>query len=807
MKKLLSVVLSLSMILSLFVCYIAVSAETVVANVASDNDGIVRIEAETGEKSGTATESTNANPSGGKAVGGIGGGSTVEQESYVLLKVNAPKAGRYVMTLAVNSADGATSGHNLSINGADPVTLSYPGSAAWIPVDVFVELEEGENTVKVSGIPGSGAWARLDYIELDFSKIIKRYEAEDGDVVGNNTYRADHNDASGGKFVAGLGGGSASEQNGSTTMTVNVPAAGVYTIKLRVKSIPEYLTEAGSGNNLTINGAAPITLAYPISETFIYHEVSVSLNAGDNAVKVSGIPGSAAWAQLDCIDVYVPVELYEEETTDIVERYEAEEGALDGANVSAEEAASGGYKVGGLGGSSSSEQIASVTMTVTVPKSGTYTIKLRVRVASQWAGAGSGHNLAINGGAPQTLSYTISDTFIYHSVQVELNGGENTVKVSGIPGSGAWGFLDCIDVYIPEEYFVSDFDALNAALDTYYAIYEDNEYCGEEARINFYAAYENADMVRCDENALPYQVDAAIEELVSAANALISNGKHVKSDEFTYDEYAHWYICANGCEVMLDYENHSGANGVCTVCPNVCEHNVTADDANCSSAAICTYCGTVVAEKNFENHTKPEEQWVNNQNGTHTIYYGCCDTYDETVGCEYGSDNVCDKCGYDRTTVINNALTNANNAFENIFKGGENEVVAVGPQDNMSDDYKVAKPAPVTGFTYAQFNLHFGENGEVFLRHHFIIEGDVTVTLNGEAVEFMNDGCPENVYYIDVAPEAGKYHIADTITVNGTTNIKVSLYSYIKIALESGTLNEKQETLLRALYDLNEAAK
>ncbi|MBQ8254170.1 MAG: hypothetical protein IJY94_01540, partial [Clostridia bacterium] len=63
-----------------------------------------------------------------------------------------------------------------------------------------------------------------------------------------------------------------------------------------------------------------------------------------------------------------------------------------------------------------------------------------------------------------------------------------------------------------------------------------------------------------------------------------------------------------------------------------------------------------------------------------------------------------------------------------------------------------------------------------------------------------------NTYYVDTYYEAGKYDEAKTITVNGDT-YNVSLYSYIKLALE-GTdvdLTDAEETLLRALYDLNEA--
>ena len=118
--------------------------------------------------------------------------------------------------------------------------------------------------------------------------------------------------------------------------------------------------------------------------------------------------------------------------------------------------------------------------------------------------------------------------------------------------------------------------------------------------------------------------------------------------------------------------------------------------------------------------------------------------------------------------------------------------------------YKVEKIEDVVGYEYVLFNIHFDENGKVFLRHHFIVTDSVTVTLNGEEVTLQHAG--GNIYYFDTEPEVGKYHVADKISVNGDV-YEVSLYSYIKVALDKGGLNEKQEKLVRALYDLNETAK
>ncbi|MBQ8254917.1 MAG: hypothetical protein IJY94_05375, partial [Clostridia bacterium] len=61
---------------------------------------------------------------------------------------------------------------------------------------------------------------------------------------------------------------------------------------------------------------------------------------------------------------------------------------------------------------------------------------------------------------------------------------------------------------------------------------------------------------------------------------------------------------------------------------------------------------------------------------------------------------------------------------------------------------------------------------------------------------------------VDTYYESGKYDEAKTITVNGDT-YEESLYSYIKLALENDVegLDEAEKTLLKALYDLNEAMR
>ena len=130
-------------------------------------------------------------------------------------------------------------------------------------------------------------------------------------------------------------------------------------------------------------------------------------------------------------------------------------------------------------------------------------------------------------------------------------------------------------------------------------------------------------------------------------------------------------------------------------------------------------------------------------------------------------------------------------------------IEAVGPAAGALDSFATTQTGTADGFTYVYFNVYFTADGKVVLRNHFYITGDVTVTLNGNEATLANDECPENVYYLDIVLEAGQYDVAQKIAA-GECEISVSLYSYIKVALEKG-VSDDQETILRALYDLNEA--
>ncbi|TDB69653.1 RICIN domain-containing protein [Micromonospora sp. KC721] len=90
-------------------------------------------------------------------------------DSHVTFTVNAPGAGTYPVNIYYANATGATSTHNLYVNGATtPMTVSYPVTGAWGSfsnsqvVTVQVPMKAGANTLKF--MKGATGYAELDRI-------------------------------------------------------------------------------------------------------------------------------------------------------------------------------------------------------------------------------------------------------------------------------------------------------------------------------------------------------------------------------------------------------------------------------------------------------------------------------------------------------------------------------------------------------------------------------------------------------------------------------------------------------------------
>ena len=267
----------------------------------------------------------------------------------------------------------------------------------------------------------------------------------------------------------------------------------------------------------------------------------------------------------------------------------------------------------------------------------------------------------------------------------------------------------------------------------------------------------------------------------------------------------HWTICANDCGAQLEAEDHTwGYDGKCTVCSYACKHEGEISTPNCIFPGVCSVCNSAVKPTDSNNHVLGDSEvaYYSNGNGTHKKVTVCCKAelaVDEK--CAFGTDNVCDKCGYE--SAIHSTVEDA---FDNACNGGNNDVNVTGPNDSLLDYVTKVTGTDVEGVEYAQFNIHHVD-GKVTLRHHFIITADsYAITLNGKAVTLTNVK-GTNIWYFDTTPVVGKYDTADKIAVNGTVTYEVSLYTYIRKALASDELNANQKNYLKALYDANEDAK
>ncbi len=310
----------------------------------------------------------------------------------------------------------------------------------------------------------------------------------------------------------------------------------------------------------------------------------------------------------------------------------------------------------------------------------------------------------------------------------------------------------------------------------------------------------------------------ALTSVVDPADGHVHDGKYapVNNDTHSFDRECcdyedavsdHDYV--EGYCATCDYTcKHVWKNGSCTECGVTCKH--TGGTPTCNTQATCETCGVKYGALDLNNHEDKNGTYTSLENGKHSFDRTCCDSSDiVNENCVYGNDNICDKCGYDRTVDI--LIDKTDSMLEDYFANegvlsGEYDVV--GPTTDMGS-HKVEKPDDDLGIEYAQFNLRI-ENGIIILRHHFLVDaeiGEYTVTVGEDKVTLIHD--KDNRYYFETTHEIGELDKPITITIEvGQNSVEydVSVYSYIAVALEKGD-NENVKTVLRALYDLNDAVK
>ncbi len=315
----------------------------------------------------------------------------------------------------------------------------------------------------------------------------------------------------------------------------------------------------------------------------------------------------------------------------------------------------------------------------------------------------------------------------------------------------------------------------------------------EDGNVEYWACY-------CGIN---YADANATTELLGAT--VIPGTGHDFTNTYGTNANQHWNVCANDCGAKLEAEDHTWADGKCSVCDYACKHEGEISTPNCMFPGICSVCNGAVKPVDKNEHVLGDAEiaYYSNGNGTHKVVTVCCkDELAADEKCAYGDDNVCDKCGYESASQ-----SNVEDAFENAVNGGNNDVTVTGPTTNLNEYITKVEGTDVEGVEYAQFNIHHLDDGTVKLRHHFIITADsYEIKVNGKAVTLTNvEGT--NIWYFDTTPVVGKYDVADDISVNGTVTYSVSLYTYIRKALASDELDANQKTYLKALYDANVVAK
>jgi GH43 family beta-xylosidase len=226
------------------------------------------------------------------AVGGASNGQVVgaidSADSWVEYRqVWAPSAGTYPLTVRYANGTGASSTHNVSVNGGAATALTYPATGwdTWTSVTFPATLKAGDNTVRFT--KGS-SYAELDYVELN------HYEAENAALN-----RASVRFAGGGATSGRVVGGMDYADSWVEFRDVKVPSAGVYTVRVRFANG----SGATSTHTLSVNGGASTAVSYPHTgwDTWTTTPVNVSLNAGANTLRFTK---GANFAELDSIELH-----------------------------------------------------------------------------------------------------------------------------------------------------------------------------------------------------------------------------------------------------------------------------------------------------------------------------------------------------------------------------------------------------------------------------------------------------------------------------------------------------------------------
>ncbi len=245
--------------------------------------------------------------------------------------------------------------------------------------------------------------------------------------------------------------------------------------------------------------------------------------------------------------------------------------------------------------------------------------------------------------------------------------------------------------------------------------------------------------------------------------------KHNSAPDFCAPNVTSYYSCYCGklykdadAKTVLAEKDHVWKNGSCTGCGTACSHDVTSADATCHKAAVCSICGYVVAPVTAGNHKDANGTYSYIGNEKHKFNRTCCDSTDiASEACMYGNDNICDKCGNDKTKnnedAVLVAMANQTKKQIQVFD------ISTGNMNTPVWSYDITVGG-VSGFKVRNYSPY----GDVLL---------VTVGTNAEMVAvdtkeivWKTTNTPGNSHSLDIMPNG-------IIAVGGTTGHCVNFYN------------------------------
>ncbi|WP_327312949.1 CBM35 domain-containing protein [Streptomyces sp. NBC_01235] len=355
------------------------------------------------------TQGTVSNANGYAASGTKDVGSLNTAASKVDFTVTVPADGTYDLTVLYGNQSGAPATQKLSVDGAAPVTVTYPSTENWTyraKNDLGVELSAGTHVLTLAK---GDAEVTLDRIDLTArtSTPSASYEATLADISGRPSY--DYSSS------AGVGTGALVLRRGDKAVfDVYAPRDGYYTVVPRSSAAVQL---ALHGEKVT---AAP---SRPLRLYLVAGNNRVALTSGHAAVRSLDVSGTGS-------------------TTGTLS-YEAASATLAGGARLVDSAhAFGGSYIGDLGNSPSS----TARFTVHAPDSGRYMLVVHYAHNDR---RDNGHayntdimsrtaDITVGTGAPRNV--TFKNTWSEHDywtlgVPVDLKKGANSVTFAN---ASAW---------------------------------------------------------------------------------------------------------------------------------------------------------------------------------------------------------------------------------------------------------------------------------------------------------------------------------------------------------------------------------